>query len=182
MTPEALRVHLLTRIDDALSYTILVRGEGRSLLLALRGYVAVMTAADLEKFALYLAPTAAVGATTQGEFPMAEMCEFEYPTEADACAAACCLHEMASGTEPIDAACASHCSWVIHGYLLSQAAPAAPCPCDQPARDKLKAAAAPFVEKAAGKKLALDWMSALRTLLQLLLAILPPASGAAAKP
>jgi hypothetical protein len=52
---EVLRHKLMTRIDALLGRTLLVRGEDRALLSGVRGYVAVMTDAELTKLAGYMA-------------------------------------------------------------------------------------------------------------------------------
>jgi hypothetical protein len=54
MSAEELRQKLMVRIDDLLSRTLLIRGEDRVLLTALRGYVSVMPASELTKVLTYV--------------------------------------------------------------------------------------------------------------------------------
>lgn len=58
-TPEELRQQLMIRIDALLARSLLVRGRDRELLSALRGYVAGMTEADLNRLLTFL-PTSTV--------------------------------------------------------------------------------------------------------------------------
>ena len=53
MTAEELRKKIMSRIDALLGRTLLIWGEDRALLSALRGYVAAMPSAELEKVLTY---------------------------------------------------------------------------------------------------------------------------------
>jgi hypothetical protein len=57
MTTEELRNKLMNRIDALLGRTLLVWGEDRQLLTALRAYVSVMPDDELKKVQTYLAHT-----------------------------------------------------------------------------------------------------------------------------
>lgn len=54
MTAEELRLKLMNRIDALLARSFLVYGQDRQLLTALRAYVSVVEAAQLEKILAYM--------------------------------------------------------------------------------------------------------------------------------
>lgn len=104
-----------------------------------------------------------------------DMCTFAFPTSDDAAQAACNLHDMASGVQAWDAACAAHCAWTLQGYALSQGCP---CPCPGPCPDptpeqkaRLRAAAEPAVQHRAGTRTAPNWLALIQQILAVLVNI-----------